>query len=568
MSVRLPVLDVTFINNGYVNATTGGDLDSTAYSGWIGDATNGPAIFYNQTSGSMSGSFYSGRNVNVYNAGTIHLPADQSGRIRHNYEQIDYGTLSIEIDGDGYSTNEYSAWRVDGIMDGDRIEVRVADGARLEEGTLTQVIRAGTLETQDRDDWTVLNSHYLYTFTPDVSIGSKFENVNLWVTSRTFEEALEEDNPRFAKYAKNGAKALDELFSQNTSAAMDSILNSLVNSSAEQVAKFEANMQPITNIAWYTTQLVTQVSDAIGDRQLRMRDRGIASGDTGTPGEGHVWVKVFGTDTEQDNKGANPGYDADSYGFAIGIDGQVSQEWLLGIAGSYTNADLDYDSPLNQKVEMKGGQLSLYGSFTPTMQDFVDLIVTAGGNDNDTRRILPATSSTSTLRANGSFDSWYIRGYAGYGHDFIMGQQQDVTLTPVVSLAYTYVDNDSYRESGAGAMNLSVPSEDADTLVLALDLLAAVNFGPRQSVQLSGRVGVGYDFLANNNSNNITATFISDSGTSILGTGIEPDEWVYRAGVGLEVAATERLDLSINYDVQGRKDFVDQFYAANARWAF
>jgi uncharacterized protein with beta-barrel porin domain len=65
----------------------------------------------------------------------------------------------------------------------------------------------------------------------------------------------------------------------------------------------------------------------------------------------------------------------------------------------------------------------------------------------------------------------------------------------VVNLRYTYIDEDSYTEKGAGSLNLAVDDNDADSLILGLDGVATYRFDVNQGYTLKLRTGIGFDVL-------------------------------------------------------------------------
>ena len=101
-------------------------------------------------------------------------------------------------------------------------------------------------------------------------------------------------------------------------------------------------------------------------------------------------------------------------------------------------------------------------------------------------------------------------------------------------------------------------------LVLGVDALASWQLDP--SMQLTANAGVGYDFLADKS--HISASYVGFDGIVFVTPNIEPHEWVYRGGVGFEAAATDQLDIYINYEYQGRKDFDNHLLVGTLRYAF
>ena len=258
----------------------------------------------------------------------------------------------------------YSRWVVGGTLTGSDLQVDVLSGADLEVGDiLTDVLIADTI-AGDWGDWVVFDD-LRNDFA--VLINNASTALSLILEERyTFLDIVDTTN---LTYARGAAEALDQIDAAGTDAGTDmagviEALDDLPSFSFNDAARAIAQFTPITNVAWYTTQLAEQVSDAINDRMSGLSSSsGYASG-SAMPGNNHVWVKVLGTDTKQDNTDNLPGYDADSYGFALGFDTQAhDQQWLVGGAFAYTNAKLDANTISKNHVEMDGYQVAAYGNY-------------------------------------------------------------------------------------------------------------------------------------------------------------------------------------------------------------
>ena len=191
---------------------------------------------------------------------------------------------------------------------------------------------------------------------------------------------------------------------------------------------------------------------------------------------------------------------------------------------------------------------------------FVDLIGIFGFNDNDSERRINFGGESRI--AKGNFDSNYYQLYAAVGTSYALSDNG--TFTPVLSLGYTYVDEDSYTEKGAGDLNLQVRSNDADSLVLGIDGRFAFEFGESGS-QFTTHLGVGFDVLTDEST--LIASFVG-GGSPFQTTSAEPDEIVYGVGVGLTLNATEGLQVLLNYEYEAREDFDNQMFNVSLRWKF
>ena len=127
------------------------------------------------------------------------------------------------------------------------------------------------------------------------------------------------------------------------------------------------------------------------------------------------------------------------------------------------------------------------------------------------------------------------------------------TFTPSLRIDYTYLEDDGYTETGAGASNLIVGSSDVDDLIIGIDGELAHNFNA--STLFTADLGLGYDILADQGS--ITSAFAGAPSASFKTTGIDPSGWLVRGGLGLVFGEEDAMQFSLNYDFKVRDDFMN-----------
>jgi uncharacterized protein with beta-barrel porin domain len=136
-------------------------------------------------------------------------------------------------------------------------------------------------------------------------------------------------------------------------------------------------------------------------------------------------------------------------------------------------------------------------------------------------------------------------------------------MTPYVHADYSYVSVESYNETGAGALSLNVNDDSADSLIIGTGVKA--NHTVSDSLLLMANAGIGYDLMTDRSS--LTSGF-AGGGAQFTTDGIEPDEWVYNAGLGAKYSLENGTEITASYDVNARQDFTDQSVSANFRMLF
>ena len=309
-----------------------------------------------------------------------------------------------------------------------------------------------------------------------------------------------------------------------------------------------------------TVQSVDVVNNRIATNRAASNDTasiaGIAAGN-GKKGHG-AWIQGYGGISEQDNKNGISGYDADTYGIAIGADKKINDRFTLGVSGSASKTDVDNNSG-SKKTDVDSYQVNLYGSWEKG-QYYVDGIVGAAFNNYETTR---SVAPASTARADFDGQTYVAKAETGYIHTMKNGVQ----LTPNASLTYAHNTVDNYTETGAGVANLTVDNQDADRLEAKLGVKAAKTFTTGRSMKLRPevRLAVAHDFIGDEQQ--ATSNF-QGVGTAFRTTGGDIEKTSFEAGVGVDLMNTRGMTLSADYDYTGKSDYSSHIGALKVRYDF
>jgi len=304
----------------------------------------------------------------------------------------------------------------------------------------------------------------------------------------------------------------------------------------------------MTNIA---TNAVTGVVAARQDLT-----RGLSSGD-GFMTDRHIWFKPFGGWTEQDSRQGVNGYDIDSYGLAVGFDGDVSSAWNVGVALAYINSDVESSlTSGSHSIDMDSYMAKVYATKMIDDVTALNLQVGAGVSDYDSQRRI----FTGDI-ANADYDSWNLQLSAELERSYQLNDK--TVVTPYIHADYSYVNVEDYSESGAGALNLNVDDDSSDSLIIGAGVKG--NYNVSDSLLLLANAGVGYDVMTDRSS--LTSSF-AGGGAQFTTEGIKPDEVTYNAGVGAKYSLENGTEITASYNVDARQDYTDQSLSANFRFMF
>lgn len=223
------------------------------------------------------------------------------------------------------------------------------------------------------------------------------------------------------------------------------------------------------------------------------------------------------------NNNQNNGFRANSRGFALGVDSQVSEDWLLGAGFSRTLTHLSATN--HNKTNMYGNNGFVYGQYKPA-----DWYIRAIANYG---RI--------TYKSNGEHwraDTYAIQSMVGYVWDIFDAS---------IGGRYIFLDNKGHTNQ----FGTFVENKDTSVGTAVVDLKVSKDFATDTGIVFtpSAHIAATYDVKAMDNTANIYLGGVSSyqvQGERLHRAGVE-------AGVGL-VFKANNAELHLNYEGAFRKD--------------
>jgi outer membrane autotransporter protein len=287
-------------------------------------------------------------------------------------------------------------------------------------------------------------------------------------------------------------------------------------------------------------------------------NRGLSSGD-GFYGDKNVWLKPFGSWANQHERDGVAGYTADTYGLVAGIDRAVSPALRLGGAFAYAKTNIEGKSTIApQSADLHVYQLVGYGSYSLNERTELNFQADVGHNNNQGRRQIAFAST----QAASDYSSQSAHVGIGLGRSYGIGSK--TSFFPSVRADYTWIKDDAYTESGAGALNLQVDGRSTQALILGFD--GKLSHELNAQTTLTANLGMGYDTLKRNAA--IVSAYAGAPTATFATYGIAPSAWTTRGGVGAVYKARNGLEITGRYDVEYRESFLNQTVSAKMRWAF
>ncbi|OPA94852.1 autotransporter outer membrane beta-barrel domain-containing protein [Pseudomonas fluorescens] len=327
----------------------------------------------------------------------------------------------------------------------------------------------------------------------------------------------------------------------------DQVFQALANAgTAQQLAQVSEQLKPDVNRGALDVALSGQtvVNGAIFNRLTDQRESHQTGG---------VWVQGLSSNMDQDGRGGNNGYSANSSGMAVGVDGRVNDTTTLGVAYSYLNSNIHSD--LGNKTDVDGHALSLYGNWA--LQNwFVDGSLSYGHNDNDSKRHVAGTT------AKGSYDSNVLSASVIGGYSF--KPSQAVVIEPRVAARYANVRMDGFDEKGSSAA-LSTRSQRYEVGELGAGVRLAGNLPMGTgSLQPEATLMAYHDLMGDRVAQ--TSSFVA-GGSAFTVTGASVARDSYEASVGVNYQVSD-FTVGASYTRQARSGFDADGVMLKARYAF
>ncbi|MFM8698708.1 MAG: autotransporter outer membrane beta-barrel domain-containing protein, partial [Phycisphaerales bacterium] len=183
-----------------------------------------------------------------------------------------------------------------------------------------------------------------------------------------------------------------------------------------------------------------------------------------TPDEGmRGWARGFGFAGSSSNQNwAQTSYDSTLGNVAAGVDTVVGDGGILGGFVGYMPGSVNVTGGLvDESMTVNGVDFGMYGSWVPNRGEwYLSGAVTGAYTMIDrTRNIyVPGVVRTATSSSN----AWSASFMGETGFNLPAGG--DSYLSPYVRVGYSYFNQGSYNESGAGSLNLAVGSQSASAL--------------------------------------------------------------------------------------------------------
>ena len=307
----------------------------------------------------------------------------------------------------------------------------------------------------------------------------------------------------------------------------------------------------------------SQSLDVVGTRLSQLRagidesTAGMAAG--GAVADKGLWIQGFGTAATQDQRSGVDGYNATTGGVAVGGDMAVADNSRLGLSFSYAKSSVDGNGTTVSSTDIDSYQLNAYGSHNMGAWYTDGLLGAAYHNYNGTRNVAGGLVANS-----GDYNGETYTARAGGGYHFMTNNGIDIT--PNGSFTYSYNHTEGYTETGAGGLDNIVSSSDTQALIGRIGVDLGHNYTYNTMlIRPVVRAAYLYDFIGDQQD---TTSQFTAGGATFKVKDASPARSAFDLGASLNVARTDNISFSADYDFEAKSQYTSHSGVLRARYNF
>ena len=256
--------------------------------------------------------------------------------------------------------------------------------------------------------------------------------------------------------------------------------------------------------------------------------------------------------------GSQPGYSDTATGASLGVDYRFNEHFAAGVSGGYVNSFAKIDSN-GGTVYGQSARLGVYGT---VYNDSFHANLSVGGAHDfyATSRNITALSRTATASPSGS----------EFNLDALMGwdvKTAHADVSPFVDLAYDRMMLGSFTEGGAGALDLAMAAQTAESLRSTLGVKISRKFKP-DWCDLTPYASAGWQHELDNQSRALGASLASGGTGSFTVNTADVAREAALLGAGLDMDWTPGFSMRFGYQSTLRADFSAKTVNGSMRWRF
>ncbi len=250
------------------------------------------------------------------------------------------------------------------------------------------------------------------------------------------------------------------------------------------------------------------------------------------------------------------GFKLNTKGITIGTDYRFAGNNVLGAAVGFLRGDADLDAGAGNQ-DAKGYSFTVYGTYVPIENAYIDGMVNVGHNRYDSQRLTPTAAFDSQTSGN----QWGLALSVGYAVN-----RGALALTPYGRVEYVDAKVDAFTESGDPSEALIIGDQRIKATTLTLGGTASYAIGTSWGV-LVPNARLEFQYLAQSSANDVSARIATSAPTQIQILG--PDKSFGNFAVGVTALFGRGVSAFFNYQqLFGKSNVSDRLYTLGLNVAF
>jgi uncharacterized protein YhjY with autotransporter beta-barrel domain len=263
-----------------------------------------------------------------------------------------------------------------------------------------------------------------------------------------------------------------------------------------------------------------------------------------------MWLKGYAVTGNRNGAGIESRYDYGIQGVMGGMDYLFTPDFRAGLALGYSRVTVDMRE-VSDTNKQDSFQTSVYASYVPgSKRWYIDGAISYSWNRYDTERHINVDSLYRV--ANASYYGAEISGYLEGGRRLSL---KGFEITPLVSVLAMKASTDGFTETGAGSANLTIDSNDTESLQAGVGLKVSRQFEAWPDFFLTPEIGARWFHEFGDTRVILNARFADapSSGSYVI-TSDTMDRDSTLISLNLQAKRHDRLRFFLGYDLGLRKD--------------
>jgi autotransporter-associated beta strand protein len=257
------------------------------------------------------------------------------------------------------------------------------------------------------------------------------------------------------------------------------------------------------------------------------------------------------------------GYDYTLAGFTLGVDYRLRPDLLVGLATGYSHNSAGFRGT-GGNLTNNTWPITAYAAYLPEKgYAFASLGYSLNLFDLEREISFPGVNRTAKSSTTGH----QFNLYAEAGYDLKPKNLKPLVVTPAASLAFSTISVNGFTETNAGALNLDVDAQNADSVQLGVGAKVAAPF-QKGSAKVVPQAYAFYQHECSKNSRGLDAR-LSQGSSTLTFTTDEPQRNFALVGGNVTVFVSKNLSARVDYNAEvGRGNSTVHQVNAGLRWNF